>query len=403
MLAVVFITFIGLVPHTPKANADSFTETATETWNESDCIGSVNGAETSYLGVASGDSVTLNIYNDTSDTLDITISGSGYSNGDMPLAPGETYGNTYTVTNYVEAFATDPSCNAKADDSSFYLEGASGSLTCNTSDGGKVWNLPINFSNVVPTIYMYRGSTYVADLNASNSTIDVTEQFSAESSAATYYLYNGTSSSDRLIGQASCPAYTAAASSGGGGASPTSTVSTSTKSTTPTSGNTTKTTTSAATTSSTKMSTPYPNIHSLTAYNTNNFDPIYIIPIVIFVLLILLYIVSMWTVFNKAGRHGWAAIIPFYNLWVLYEIGGKPGWWTLVGLIPVIGLVAIVVLVMAEIEVAKRFGKSTLFGIFGLFLFWFVGWPLLAFSKDKYTAPSMNELPKTNDSTPTVQ
>ena len=33
-------------------------------------------------------------------------------------------------------------------------------------------------------------------------------------------------------------------------------------------------------------------------------------------------IVSMWKVFKKAGKEGWAALIPIYNLVVLFQ---KPG------------------------------------------------------------------------------
>jgi len=32
-------------------------------------------------------------------------------------------------------------------------------------------------------------------------------------------------------------------------------------------------------------------------------------------------------VFVKAGRPGWAAIVPIYNGWVFFEISSKPGWW----------------------------------------------------------------------------
>ena len=40
-----------------------------------------------------------------------------------------------------------------------------------------------------------------------------------------------------------------------------------------------------------------------------------------------LYIVGFWKIFDKAGKPGWAAIIPIYNLWVLLEVVGRPGWW----------------------------------------------------------------------------
>jgi hypothetical protein len=39
--------------------------------------------------------------------------------------------------------------------------------------------------------------------------------------------------------------------------------------------------------------------------------------------LMVLLIVAWWKLFEKAGEHGWAAIIPFYNTYVLYKISGK--------------------------------------------------------------------------------
>jgi hypothetical protein len=36
---------------------------------------------------------------------------------------------------------------------------------------------------------------------------------------------------------------------------------------------------------------------------------------------------------------------------------------------------------------AKAFGKTTLFGVLGLFLFSVVGYPMLAFGKSTYTRP----------------
>lgn len=38
--------------------------------------------------------------------------------------------------------------------------------------------------------------------------------------------------------------------------------------------------------------------------------------------LIVLRLIGQWKVFEKAGKPGWAAIIPCYNNWVLFEISG---------------------------------------------------------------------------------
>ncbi len=105
-------------------------------------------------------------------------------------------------------------------------------------------------------------------------------------------------------------------------------------------------------------------------------------------------IISMWKIFEKAGVEGWKAIIPVYNGWVLAEIAGKPGWWALVGLgaiIPLLGIfagiAAFVLYVLIAIELAKAFGKDTVYAVL-LILVPVVGFPILAFSDAKYTKPA---------------
>ena len=82
-------------------------------------------------------------------------------------------------------------------------------------------------------------------------------------------------------------------------------------------------------------------------------------------LVAVLVIAGMWKVFTKAGKPGWAAIIPIYNLIVLLQIAGKPLWWIVLFCIPVVNFVAAV---MVLISVAKAFGKGTGFAIGMLFL-----------------------------------
>lgn len=100
---------------------------------------------------------------------------------------------------------------------------------------------------------------------------------------------------------------------------------------------------------------------------------------------ILLVFASMWKIFVKAGRPGWAGIIPIYNTMVLAEIVGKPMWWGLLTLVPCVGIVVAIILL---IELAKCFGKSVVFAIVGLLLFGIIGLPILAFGDAKYTKPA---------------
>lgn len=52
-----------------------------------------------------------------------------------------------------------------------------------------------------------------------------------------------------------------------------------------------------------------------------------------------LFIIGGWKVFEKAGKPGWAAIIPIYNFIVMLEIVGKPWWWLILMLIPVVNII----------------------------------------------------------------
>lgn len=96
-------------------------------------------------------------------------------------------------------------------------------------------------------------------------------------------------------------------------------------------------------------------------------------------------IVSLWKVFTKAGRPGWAAIVPFYNMWTLFEIGGQKGPYIFFIFIPFFGqIIYLVFQIMALLEIAKRFGKDTLFGVLSIF-FPIITFPILAFSDAKYS------------------
>lgn len=91
-------------------------------------------------------------------------------------------------------------------------------------------------------------------------------------------------------------------------------------------------------------------------------------------------IAGMWKVFEKAGKPGWASIIPIYNLVVLLEIAGMPLWWIILFFIPCVNIIPGV---MLPINVAKKFGKDTLFALL-LFFLPFVGYIMLGFGDAKY-------------------
>lgn len=103
---------------------------------------------------------------------------------------------------------------------------------------------------------------------------------------------------------------------------------------------------------------------------------------ILYVCLVVLVLVSMWKIFEKAGRQGWEGIIPFYNMYVLLLIIKKPLWWFIMYFIP---LVNIVFVFLTSIELAKKFGQGTGFGI-GLALLSFIFFPILAFGDAQYKA-----------------
>ena len=96
--------------------------------------------------------------------------------------------------------------------------------------------------------------------------------------------------------------------------------------------------------------------------------------------IIIFYIASVWKIFEKAGKPGWAAIVPIYNLIVLLEIVNKPLWWIILLFIPFVNFIIIFVI---YIELAQLFGKSTLFGV-GLVLLSFIFIPVLGFGDAQF-------------------
>ena len=72
--------------------------------------------------------------------------------------------------------------------------------------------------------------------------------------------------------------------------------------------------------------------------------------------IIALAIIGLWKLFTKAGKPGWASIIPIYNSIVMIEMAGKPIWWVILLFIP---LVNIVFSILIMIGLAKNFGRGT--------------------------------------------
>jgi len=105
-----------------------------------------------------------------------------------------------------------------------------------------------------------------------------------------------------------------------------------------------------------------------------------IVFIVVFLVMAIVMVVSMWKIFEKAGKPGWAAIVPVYNHMVMAEIGGKPNWFGLLPMIPYIGSIWSIWILN---RLVKSFNKEVGFTL-GLIFLPFIFYPMLAFGSSEY-------------------
>lgn len=110
----------------------------------------------------------------------------------------------------------------------------------------------------------------------------------------------------------------------------------------------------------------------------------------LYIAVMVLMIASLWKVYAKAGKPGWAGIVPIYNVIVLLQIVGKPTWWLLLYFVPVAN---IVVGIIVMVELAKAFGKGTGYAM-GLLFLSPIFMPMLAFGSAEYQA--VQEAPATD-------
>jgi hypothetical protein len=101
---------------------------------------------------------------------------------------------------------------------------------------------------------------------------------------------------------------------------------------------------------------------------------------IISLILSLFFIVVYWKIFTKAGKPGWAILIPIYNIIVMLEIVKKPWWWLLLIFIPFVNFI-IALLIM--VNLIKSFGQPGWHIILALF-FSYIYYPYLAFSSAEY-------------------
>ena len=99
-----------------------------------------------------------------------------------------------------------------------------------------------------------------------------------------------------------------------------------------------------------------------------------------YIILSILFVVTFWVIFQKAGEEGWAAIVPFYNTYVLFKITWGNGWLFLLLLIPIVN---IIMEIITMVKLSHSFGMGGGFAC-GLIFLPVIFWPILAFGDYRY-------------------
>jgi len=103
-----------------------------------------------------------------------------------------------------------------------------------------------------------------------------------------------------------------------------------------------------------------------------------------FLFLVAFYLYVNWRIYEKAGKPGWASLIPIYKTLVMLEIVGKPWWWILLFLIPGVNIVFAIWMYNL---LSLSFGKGVGFTL-GLIFLGFIFFPILAFGLAEYKGPA---------------
>lgn len=92
--------------------------------------------------------------------------------------------------------------------------------------------------------------------------------------------------------------------------------------------------------------------------------------------LVVIPLIGLYKVFEKAGQPGWHALIPFLSGCVVAHIVGREWWW---GLIPILNLIIV-------FELAQSFGQEAWYGVC-LVLLYPIFILMLGFGKAQYQLP----------------
>ncbi len=108
-----------------------------------------------------------------------------------------------------------------------------------------------------------------------------------------------------------------------------------------------------------------------------------IVVLIIQLAVLVIIIAAQWKIYEKAGKPGWACLVPIYNIIVLLEIVGKPVWWIILLLIPIVNIIVLFIVVH---QLSLSFGKGTGFTL-GLIFLGIIFYPILGFGDAEYIGP----------------
>lgn len=114
---------------------------------------------------------------------------------------------------------------------------------------------------------------------------------------------------------------------------------------------------------------------------------IWLFVILIVMAVSILMIIAMWRIFTKAGKPGWASLVPIYNMVVMMQIVGRPEWQVVLMFLP---FAHIYISIVLPLDLAKSFGKTTGFGVLMIF-FPAIMNPILAFGSSRYVGPAAQQ------------
>lgn len=97
-------------------------------------------------------------------------------------------------------------------------------------------------------------------------------------------------------------------------------------------------------------------------------------------LLVLINISPFWILNKRAGLPGRWALVPIYNVLLYCDLAGFSRWSSLLLLIPFVNIVFVLIL---DVHVAMKFGKSVWFWV-GMFILPCVFFPILAASRAEW-------------------